>query len=356
MSGRALLAVAAALLMGVLLPASAGAGPYKVKDLQAISGPSPFAAGCPGGFHDETKITGHEIEPAITVNPANPRNIVATWKQDVGPFNGRGRSRRLLARRRQDVDADARSPASRVCTGGTADTASDPWVSAGGDGTVYFGGQAGRHLDRSAADRDRRQPLARRRAQLGGAGDGRPPSRRATRRLRSPAVPRSPGTPTWPGPTSSRSTLPRTNTARVLAHDRRRRQLVAPRPHRPGQARSPSTSHPGSSSCRTGRCWRSSPAPTASRARHAPGRALARRGADVAAGRAGRSPSRSQTFFDPETGDMLPQPGYPERGGRAGRHRLHRLRGQHVRELGRDRRGQVAGRRSHLEHAPRCRA
>ncbi len=32
-------------------------------------------------------------------------------------------------------------PTLTVCTGGTADTASDPWVSAGGDGTVYFGGQ-----------------------------------------------------------------------------------------------------------------------------------------------------------------------------------------------------------------------
>ncbi len=29
------------------------------------------------------------------------------------------------------------------CTGGTSDTASDPWVSFGGDGTAYFGGQFG---------------------------------------------------------------------------------------------------------------------------------------------------------------------------------------------------------------------
>ncbi|MFI5712952.1 sialidase family protein [Kribbella sp. NPDC051620] len=29
------------------------------------------------------------------------------------------------------------------CTGGSSDTASDPWVSFGGDGTAYFGGQAG---------------------------------------------------------------------------------------------------------------------------------------------------------------------------------------------------------------------
>jgi hypothetical protein len=142
MSGRALLAVAAALLMGVLLPASAGAGPYKVKGLKAISGPSPFAAGCPGGFRDETKITGHELEPAITVNPESPRNIVATWKQDVGPFNGRDD---LVASSLDGGKTWMRTtiPGLTVCTGGTADTASDPWVSAGGDGTVYFAGQAG---------------------------------------------------------------------------------------------------------------------------------------------------------------------------------------------------------------------
>jgi hypothetical protein len=33
---------------------------------------------------DLTHIAGAEIEPSITVNPANPRNIVATWQQDLG--------------------------------------------------------------------------------------------------------------------------------------------------------------------------------------------------------------------------------------------------------------------------------
>ena len=131
-----------ALLVSALLPVVAGAGPYKVKNLKAISGPSPFPAGCPGGFRDETKIPGHELETAITVNPANPRNIIATWKQDVGPFNGRDD---LVASSLDGGKTWTRStiPGLTVCTGGTADTASDPWVSAGGDGTVYFGGQSG---------------------------------------------------------------------------------------------------------------------------------------------------------------------------------------------------------------------
>ena len=59
---RSFLAVGSAVLASVLLVAAASASPYKVKRLQAISGPSPFAAGCPGALHDDTNITGHELE------------------------------------------------------------------------------------------------------------------------------------------------------------------------------------------------------------------------------------------------------------------------------------------------------
>ena len=56
----------------------------------------------------------------------------------------------------------ARFPASRFARAGPSDTASDPWVSAGGDGTVYFGGQSG--VLSPTARRDRGEPLAGRRA------------------------------------------------------------------------------------------------------------------------------------------------------------------------------------------------
>jgi hypothetical protein len=141
LAGRA--AVGIVVVAGMLGPSAAMAHPYRVTRLTSASGPSLFAAGCPGAFHDETKTTGLVIEPAITVNPANPRNIVATWKQDVSDvFNARddvvassldgGRTWRQTA-----------IPGLTHCTGGSADTASDPWVSAGGDGTLYFAGQSG---------------------------------------------------------------------------------------------------------------------------------------------------------------------------------------------------------------------
>jgi hypothetical protein len=127
--------------LAATLPAVARAGPYKVKNLKVISGPSPFAAGCPGALHDETNIAGHELEPMITVNPARRRNIIATWKQDVGPDATRSD---LIASSQDGGKTWTRTtiPGLTVCTGGTADLASDPWVSAGGDGTVYFSGLA----------------------------------------------------------------------------------------------------------------------------------------------------------------------------------------------------------------------
>ena len=139
----ALLSLFVFVALAATLPAVAAGGPFKVKRLQAISGPTPFSAGCPGAFHDADKTDGLVIEPAIAVNPANRRNIIATWKQDVSPeFNARDD---LVASSLDGGKTWRRStiPGLTRCTGGTSDTASDPWVSAGGDGTVYFGGQAG---------------------------------------------------------------------------------------------------------------------------------------------------------------------------------------------------------------------
>src|SRR3954470_15605077 len=124
-----------------LFPALANAGPYKVKTLQAISGPSPFAAGCPGLF-DDTNIAGYELESMIAVNPARPRNIIATWKQDAGFRSTRSD---LVASSLDGGRTWTRSaiPGLTACTGGTGDIGTDPWVSFGGDGIAYFSGLFG---------------------------------------------------------------------------------------------------------------------------------------------------------------------------------------------------------------------
>jgi hypothetical protein len=137
-----------AVALAALIGASAAAPPtadaqaaYQVRGLRVISGPSPFAAGCPGARSDDTNITGHELEPAIAVNPARPQNIVAAWKQDVGPHSTRAD---LTAASLDGGRTWKRSsiPGLTVCTGGTADAGSDPSVSSGADGNVYVSGLA----------------------------------------------------------------------------------------------------------------------------------------------------------------------------------------------------------------------
>jgi hypothetical protein len=149
MGRRFLIAAAGSVLLSNGLSATAASGldtvtsaaPYRVKDLQVLSGPSPFAAGCPGALGDGDRIAGAEIEPAITVNPANPRNIIGTWQQDLGVA-----ARSDLVASSLDGGRTwtrATIPSLTRCTGGAADAASDPWVSAGGDGAVYFVGAPG---------------------------------------------------------------------------------------------------------------------------------------------------------------------------------------------------------------------
>jgi hypothetical protein len=119
--------------------ASGHSGRYVVRGLKALSGPTPFAHGCPGA-QDGTHIAGAEIEPAVTVDPRHPRTIVATWQQDLG-FGGRSD---LIGTSHDGGRTWTRHTIPRLtrCTGGTADSASDPWVAAGGDGTLYFTGAA----------------------------------------------------------------------------------------------------------------------------------------------------------------------------------------------------------------------
>jgi hypothetical protein len=71
----------------------------------------------------------------------NPRNIVATWIQDVGPDSSRTD---LIASSGNGGKTWVRHaiPGLTRCEGGSADSAPDPWVGAGADGELYFTGLA----------------------------------------------------------------------------------------------------------------------------------------------------------------------------------------------------------------------
>lgn len=116
----------AALLAG---PGTVAARSYRVGPLAQVSGPSPYQDGCNGaGSH----ATAGEGEPSLGVNPRNPRNLVAAWKQDVDVPDaaadgvavsldgGRSWSRGTL-------------PRSGACDGGEPQFkyVSDPWVAFG---------------------------------------------------------------------------------------------------------------------------------------------------------------------------------------------------------------------------------
>jgi hypothetical protein len=121
--------------------AAAGGDREHGPTVEALSGPSPFAAGCPGRRLDAEAINGAELEPAITVDPQNSQHVVATWQQDIG--GNASRSDLIAFSRNGGRSWRTTSLQLTVCTGGTADFASDPWLSTGGDGTVYFSGTTG---------------------------------------------------------------------------------------------------------------------------------------------------------------------------------------------------------------------
>jgi len=123
-------------------PAAADEDHGRRDGVRTLSGASPFAGGCPGRRGEDITITGAEVEPSVTVDPTDPRRVVATWQQDIGTPAARSD----LVASSDDGGRTWRTstiPGLTVCTGGTADQASDPWLSTGGDGTVYFSGTSG---------------------------------------------------------------------------------------------------------------------------------------------------------------------------------------------------------------------
>jgi hypothetical protein len=111
--------------------------------VQVSSDPSPFtdctADDVPGQealgsiVYPET-----EIEPYIDVNPVDPDNMVAVWQQDRWNDGG---ARGLASAVSDDGGATwttVKPPRFSLCSGGTFERASDPWVTFARNGHVYF--------------------------------------------------------------------------------------------------------------------------------------------------------------------------------------------------------------------------
>ena len=139
-----------AAVVGMVAALAAAASASAVTSPVRVSGPSPFSPGCSG--HDEpgTNYLNAEVEPWISVNPANTANMVGPWQQDRWSNGGshglvsgytlnRGaswgssfalfsRCPLLVAKGSQDVPGEP---------GSQWDRATDPWVSFGPTGVAH---------------------------------------------------------------------------------------------------------------------------------------------------------------------------------------------------------------------------
>lgn len=111
--------------------------------LVQVSGDSPFARGC--GLEEVcgTVYVGAEVEPYVAINPVDTQNLVGVWQQDRWSNGG---AQGLLSAFSTDGGQtwnERQVPFSR-CSGGNAlnggdyARATDPWVTIGADGTVYW--------------------------------------------------------------------------------------------------------------------------------------------------------------------------------------------------------------------------
>jgi hypothetical protein len=138
----ALAAIGALILVGGLADIrSAAAGP-PVGPLVQVSGlaPSPFAGCTADQTPGNTGINypDSEIEPWVEVNPTNSENIVAGWQQDRWDNGG---ARGLVAGVSTDGGDTWNSvviPGISLCSGGTFERATDPWLTFAPNGDAYF--------------------------------------------------------------------------------------------------------------------------------------------------------------------------------------------------------------------------
>src|SRR5881296_802137 len=131
------IATASAGVAALIVAGIAGGGVISTTD---VSGLSPFAACTVGG--PGTNFVNSEVEPFVSVNPANPSNIVGVFQQDRWSNGG---AHGLVAASSHDGGATWTESWAHfsICSGGTAanggnyDRASDPWVTFAPNGDAY---------------------------------------------------------------------------------------------------------------------------------------------------------------------------------------------------------------------------
>src|SRR5512138_3360758 len=125
------------------------APPVSFPDLVGVSATAPWAATCLGPAGRVTLFRNSAVEPAVAVDPKDPRHLIGVWQQDRwsnGGANGLVAAASFDGGHTWSVSA---APFTR-CSGGAYDRASDPWVSIGAGGTAW---QIGFGFDATAPNR-----------------------------------------------------------------------------------------------------------------------------------------------------------------------------------------------------------
>jgi hypothetical protein len=115
---------------------------YSSVALVQVSKASTFVPGCDGVAPTGTLYTDTAAEPSVVVNPTNPMNVIAAWQQNRWS-NGGSQGLNLAASFDGGMTWTLANAAFSRCTGGDSSNAgdyaraSDVWLSASPDGTVY---------------------------------------------------------------------------------------------------------------------------------------------------------------------------------------------------------------------------
>src|SRR5919198_2933063 len=138
MRRRLVIAAAAAIVLALSGPAAADPRPNLVLGPVAVTGPSPVPD-CTAGQGPAGSVVfgGAEVEPWLSVNPKNPRNVIGFSQQDRWSNGG---ARALTFSITHDGGRHWKQvlfPGVGQCTGGTYQRISDPGVSFAPDGTAY---------------------------------------------------------------------------------------------------------------------------------------------------------------------------------------------------------------------------
>ena len=132
-----------ALVVFVLIAAGGTSSAWAQSPLTQVNGPSPFEPNCNGAPQNGTVYPNAEVEPWVSTNLADPRNLIAVWQQDRWSNGGaqgnltaysfnRGRSWTL-----PDPPPFSRCAGGNPANGGDYERATDPWVSFGPDGSAH---------------------------------------------------------------------------------------------------------------------------------------------------------------------------------------------------------------------------